>query len=170
MPHLIISLIKKYIYGLENRTNYGGQGKEILVIEGKKIIQKSSWSWHSTLPITQHINDTLLTHLNMNYFAKCVSTYSFRGLSYYGSSFLRKEADQNVVWGGLVSLPCFLCDVLPAFAVGGYHLWENVHSSSKQQLTDGYRHFHRCCAGRWSGKKYRIFYRGTSPDSSQLWY
>lgn len=72
----------------------------------------------------------------MTYFTKCVSTYSFRGLNYYGSSFLKKEADQNVVLDGLVSLPCFICAVLPTFAVGGYHLWENVHSSSKQQLTD----------------------------------
>lgn len=72
----------------------------------------------------------------MNYFTKCFSTYSFRGLIWYGSSFLRKEADQNVVWGGLISLPFFFCVVPPAFAVGGYHLWENVHSSGKQQLTD----------------------------------
>lgn len=73
----------------------------------QKIMQKSSQSWHSTLPITQHVNETLVTLQNRNYFTKRVSTYSFSGLIYNGSSLVKEEVDQNVIWDGLVLLPCF---------------------------------------------------------------
>lgn len=59
--------------------------------------------------------------------------------------------------------PCFsvsfllrqtLLAVFSAFAVGGYHLWENVHWSGKQWMTDiGYKHLRCCCAGRRLGRK-----------------
>lgn len=42
----------------------------------------------------------------MSYFTKHVSTYSVSGLIYNGSSFVKEEVGQNVIWDGLVFLPC----------------------------------------------------------------
>jgi len=43
----------------------------------------------------------------MNYFTKHVSTYSFSGLIYNGSLFVKEEVDQNAIWDGLGFLQCF---------------------------------------------------------------
>lgn len=86
------------------------------------------------------------------------STCSFSGLLYNSPVCTgRGWPEDGMGW------PCFsvsfplrqtLLAVFSAFAVGGYHLWENVHWSGKQWMSDiGYKQLRCCCAGRRLGRK-----------------